>query len=164
MKCQYCSNPSTVHMTEIIQKRKKELHLCEACARQHNLIPEPQQLNVPALLQLLLGQVAPALGGMTSDSACDECPACGWKYAQFRTQGRLGCPEDYDAFRKQLEPLLERIHRSVEHCGKVPARIRRTADLEELHRQLRQAIAEERYEEAAQLRDQIRSMRVGNEH
>ena len=34
MKCQTCSNPATVHLTDIVEGQKKEVHLCEACAEQ----------------------------------------------------------------------------------------------------------------------------------
>ena len=160
MKCQFCQNPATVHLTDIINKKKREVHLCEECARQHNLIPEAQQeLNVPALLQFLMGQ---ALGAKNQgDPNKVACPHCGIKYAQFRAQGRLGCPEDYEVFRAALEPLLERIHRHVRHAGKAPTRhraSRQQAELAELRQQLDEAVRDERYEEAARLRDRIRSM------
>ena len=34
---------------------------------------------------------------------------------EFRADGRLGCPHDYEVFRVGLEPLLQRIHRSGRH-------------------------------------------------
>ena len=83
------------------------------------------------------------------------------KYAQFRTTGRLGCPGDYEAFHAELEPLLERVHRGTRHAGKVPARYRRqlhATRLDQLHVDLQQAVREERYEEAARLRDQIKEL------
>ncbi len=166
MKCHYCANIATVHLTEIIQKQKQELHLCEACAREHHLIPEPQQdLNINALLKFLMSQ--PSLGlGKSVDANQDVCPTCGIKYAQFRAQGRLGCPDDYEFFRASLTPLLERIHRSLEHRGKVPQRVRAArspVEQEDLERQLRDAIAVEAYEEAGRLRDRIRSMGANDE-
>jgi protein arginine kinase activator len=141
------------------------MHLCEACARHHNLIPEPaQELNVPALLQFLLGQAQGELAKKASSSA--ECPHCGIKYAQFRAQGRLGCPEDYEIFRAAIEPLLEKIHRHTRHCGKAPAcfRAKRREDNQrELRRQLQEAVRDERFEDAARLRDEIRSMGIADE-
>ena len=41
MKCQICDNPATVHLTDFVNKKKRELHLCTKCARERNLIPEP---------------------------------------------------------------------------------------------------------------------------
>jgi protein arginine kinase activator len=166
MKCHYCANEATVTLTEIIQKQKKELYLCAACAREHHVFPEQQQeLNINALLKFLIGQ--PGFGlGKSSESNQDACPNCGMKYAQFRAQGRLGCPDDYENFRTLLTPLLQRIHRSLIHQGKVPRRVRaaqRLVERQELERQLRDAIAVEAYEEAGRLRDRIRSMETNDE-
>ena len=155
MKCQFCSNPATVHHTDIINKQKREMHLCEACAREKNLISDgPGGLNVHAVVQLALSTDA-------------VCPACGTPYAHFKAQGRLGCPHDYEAFRQLLEPLIERVHcNGVRHVGKVPRRHARrlgTARRADLEAQLRSAVAAERYEEAARLRDAIRALGADHE-
>ena len=167
MKCQFCDNPATVHLTDIVNKRKREVHLCEGCARKHNLIPDQAvpQIDLKALLNLLVGplQQAQAAG---AEAAALTCPACGLQYAEFRAEGRLGCPADYDAFRPVLEPLLERVHRSIRHAGKVPRNFRRQAreaELRELRKQMRAAATAERYEEAARLRDLIRQKEASDE-
>jgi len=165
MKCQFCGNPSTVHLTDIVQKKKRELHLCEACAHEQGLIPEehPPQIDLKALMSLLMGMATPPsaepIGATIEDPAALTCEACGLKYGEFRAEGRLGCPKDYDAFRQHLEPLLERIHRATAHDGKAPLAIRRKrarAELRVLRKKLTQAVKAERYEEAARIRDLIR--------
>jgi protein arginine kinase activator len=155
MKCQFCSKPATIHLTDIVNKTKREMHLCDACAREKNLIPDPpEELNVPAVLQLVLNRDA-------------VCPECGTPYAHFKAQGRLGCPHDYEAFRSLLEPLVEKIqNNAVRHVGKVPRRHRRRlrgARRAELEARLRTAVADEKYEEAAQLRDAIRALEADHE-
>ena len=149
MKCQFCTNAACVHLTDIVNKKKREMHLCEECARKHNLIPDqsPPQIDLKSLLGLL---AAPTTA--IADPSALICPTCELKYVEFRAEGRLGCPTDYDAFRPTLEPLLERIHRSVRHTGKIPRRVLR-ANVKD---QLREAIRAERYEEAAELRDALR--------
>src|SRR5205823_14093470 len=107
VQCQVCSKPATVHLTEIVESQKKELHLCQECAEAQQLLKQ-QELNLPAILQSLIGQ---HLGQLTDELARLTCPACGIKYMEFRAEGRLGCPHDYTAFRVGLEPLLQRIHR-----------------------------------------------------
>ncbi len=163
--CQVCGRPATVHVTDIVNRKKRQTSLCEACAREKNLIsddPTPQ-LNLQPLLQLIMGQMG-LLNAPEKVSATDPnlltCDECGLKYAQFKAEGRLGCPHDYDAFRPAIVPLLERIHRDLYHAGKVPGRFRRqaaAADLAELKARLAAAVADERYEEAARLRDVIRA-------
>ena len=162
MKCQFCSKPATVHLTEIVDSQKKELHLCQECAEAQQLVKQ-QELNLPAILQTLIGQHL----GATDQLARLTCPACGIKYMEFRAQGRLGCPHDYAIFRPGLEPLLRRIHRASRHTGKSPRRSGpspdRYAELVELRRRLQAAIDAEAFEEAARLRDLIRKKEATDE-
>ena len=165
MKCQFCSKPAVVHLTKIVNKKKQEMHLCDACARDKNLIPDPpQELNVPALLQLVMSEAMTPARASAADAVC---PECGTPYAHFKAQGRLGCPHDYDAFRPLLEPLIERVQcNAVRHVGKVPRRHQRRvrrARRAELDARLRAAVSAERYEEAAQLRDAIRALGADHE-
>jgi protein arginine kinase activator len=145
-------------LTDIINGQKKELHLCQACAEKQQMF----KLNLPSLLQSWIGQnlsQADELSRLT-------CPACGIKYMEFRAEGRLGCPNDYDVFRVGLEPLLQRIHRSGKHVGKVPRhrpRAAQMAELVELRKQLQRAVEQEAYEEAARLRDLLRQKEVADE-
>jgi protein arginine kinase activator len=163
MKCQACANPASVHLTEIVDGQKKELHLCQSCAEKQHLLTA-QELNLPAILQTLIGQ---HVGTLTDELARLTCPACGIKYMEFRAEGRLGCPHDYEVFRRGLEPILERIHRSTRHVGKCPRHAgpdaARQAEIVELRRQLRHAIDTEAYEEAARLRDVLRHKEATDE-
>lgn len=158
MKCFYCGREATVHLTDIVNKKKRQLELCEECARKHELIPESPspQLNLQALVGLIMGQPTP-----TAEVAGLTCPSCGLQYAAFRADGRLGCPADYEAFRQALEPLLARIHRATRHEGKTPRTAAREAELTQLREQLRAAVAAEHYEDAARLRDLIRQKVLG---
>jgi protein arginine kinase activator len=162
MKCQSCENPATVHLTDIVAGRKKELHLCQACAEEQQFIKK-KELNLPAILQTLIGH---HVGQLTDELARLACPHCGIKYMEFRAEGRLGCPNDYAVFRAGLEPLLERIHRTARHVGKVPRHrpcAARQAEVIELRQKLRLAVDSESYEEAARLRDLIREKEAPDE-
>lgn len=163
--CQRCqARPATVHLTDIVNKKKRELHLCDECAREQQLIPEGAgtSLNLQALVSLIMGQPDPEV-----DPGALICPTCGLQYAVFRAEGRFGCPDDYEAFRSVLEPLLERIHRGTQHTGKTPRhetrRQRLLAETEVLRDELAAAVAAERYEEAARLRDRIRQKEGADE-
>jgi protein arginine kinase activator len=162
MKCQSCSSTATVHLTDIINGKKKELHLCQECAAQQQLI-QVKELNLPAILQTLIGQHL----GPADELARLTCPACGIKYMEFRAGGRLGCPQDYEVFRQGLQPLLQRIHRAERHIGKVPRRPsllgELQAELVDLRRQLRAAVEAEAFEEAARLRDLLRQKEATDE-
>lgn len=83
-------------------------------------------------------------------------------YNQFTQLGRFGCPDCYDNFASRLEPLLRRIQTGNSHSGKVPTKsgekIQQQRRLEALRRELQQAVAEENFERAAELRDEIRTL------
>ncbi len=153
-QCQYCGKPATIHLTDILQKKKRETHLCEECARVKKILPKSGgagvALNLQALVQIVLGQQA------MGDPEEMTCPDCGISYADFRAVGRLGCANDYTIFEKPLEHLLSKVHRATEHAGKTPLRHRLRVEMEDLQRELKAAIASEEYERAAALRDRIR--------
>jgi len=148
---------------DIANGHKKELHLCKACAEGQQLIKH-QELNLSAILQTVIGQHVDPL---TEELARLSCPACGIKYMEFRAEGRLGCPHDYAVFAAALEPLLQKIHRSARHTGKVPRHAGRNpawlAEVVQLRQQLRTAVEAEAYEEAARLRDLLRQKEATDE-
>jgi protein arginine kinase activator len=112
-----------------------------------------QVLQVTHVLQAILGPMP--LATLT-------CPACRIQFMEFRNQGRLGCPHDYNSLRAGLEPLLKRLHRKLRHFGKRPLSQRLFTippeRLIELRQNLQDAIAAEDYARAIDLRDQIRLM------
>jgi len=80
--------------------------------------------------------------------------------AQFRKEGVLGCPYDYEVFEKSLLPLIERAHDGkTTHCGKLPSRVpkdtKKQSRLFNLRQKLEAAVQSEDYELAAKLRDKI---------
>src|SRR5690242_9544868 len=91
-----------------------------------------------------------------------RCPVCGFSQADLKKTGRFGCGNCCDAFSQVLEPLLKSKYKGLEHKGKVPARLvkarQRTEDLRKLQRDLRKAVADEKYETAAELRDKIKHL------
>jgi protein arginine kinase activator len=163
MLCENCKkNEAVVRSTELSNgKPVRENQLCEECASEAGL-PQvaPKVISLSDLFGLLnLGQTA-------KREAEVRCPDCGMTLRDFRTKGRLGCPKDYEIFRGHLEGLLEKIQGSTKHVGRVPSRAaaaprpakgaaRPDEGIEELRRKLRDAVENERYEEAARLRDRI---------
>ena len=156
MVCQSCKDKkATVHLTEILNnKEKRELHLCEQCAQQHG----SSGMEIMGLISSAFGPAAKTAGPETADA---KCAACGLAYSDFRSRGRLGCPQCYDVFRPQLESLLEKIHGHDKHVGKSPggtsaADRSREKRLVSLRRQLHAAVKGEDYELAAKLRDELK--------
>lgn len=179
MLCDLChQHEATIHLTQVINSDVRKLHLCEACARESGV-----DVDTPSLTELLLGfgesaATVPPAAGRT-------CPACKLTYADFKKTGRLGCPECYASFEAELAPMLQAMHRRVQHAGKHPSRASsppaparspapvRTGkgpdvpappaepeDIPALQRALEGAVAREEYEEAARLRDRIAAARA----
>ena len=94
-------------------------------------------------------------------SRTQKCPHCGITFEEFRAKGRFGCPRDYEVFREALVPLLQKMHGGAQrHVGRLPRgqdEVETTVGdrLLQLRRELHEAITEEKYEDAARLRDEI---------
>jgi len=156
MICQRCPSEAVIHLTEQSDGQRREIHLCLACARKAGLrLPEnPPKLPLDEVLQSL---IVAHVGELVGELAERSCPVCGIRFMEFRTGGRLGCPQDYQVFGAGLSPLLLRMHGATRHVGKAVARWNPAAlQRLQLRSQLREAIAREDYELAARLRDQLR--------
>jgi protein arginine kinase activator len=158
MLCDICkANEATYHLTQIVDGKVRKLDLCEPCAKAKNVTGHPDF----SVADLMMGLGASE--GVAAAAAPDEqCPACGMTAADFKKTGRLGCGECWRTFEKGLVGLLKDLHKGTTHVGKVPARAvkaRETTDrLRLLEAQLKQAVREERFEDAAALRNQIRAL------
>ncbi|MBM3997293.1 MAG: DNA helicase UvrBC [Planctomycetes bacterium] len=154
-KCERCSSPATIHITEILGEGKiEEHHVCEPCYKHYDQSPGKSATGKAASANAAASELEEALFGQ------QECPDCGIKFVDFRNSHRLGCSRDYQVFQAELTPLLENIHGDTRHCGKTPRRYPQTkkaeAELVQLRQRLKRAVDREDYEEAARLRDQIR--------
>lgn len=157
MTCQRCSREASVHLSETVDGHRRDLHLCGPCARKAGLTPPdpPPNAALEAIVDHLIVQ---HVGELVGELARTACPLCGLQFMEFRTGGRFGCPNDYDAFVHGLLPVLRNAHGATRHVGKSP-RHRPTAGKSsrlQLRARLREAIAREDYELAATIRDQLR--------
>jgi protein arginine kinase activator len=95
-----------------------------------------------------------------------KCPTCHSSYGEIAKKGKAGCADCYTTFAEELEHLIHSIHGTTHHTGSVPARQRaieaRTEQIKTLKAKLTEAVAQEDYETAARLRDEIRSLENGN--
>ncbi len=160
MLCCICKEKeATVHLTQIAGDKMQKVVLCEECAK-------AKGVNDPAgfsLADLLLGLGASQEMEQAAGTAELKCPACGFTQADFKKTGRFGCAECYQAFGEVLENVLKPMHKGTRHKGKVPELAQAGEDprarLAALQKKLETAIAEERYELAAQVRDEIKALR-----
>lgn len=170
MLCQHCKqNVATTHVRRTIDGKTTEYHLCSACAKEQGFSD-------------MFGKMGLDLGNFwgsffaepTSHAMADaaRCPSCGATFSEIAHSGKVGCPTCYTTFYDRLLPSIERIHGKVKHGGKLPQAADETAKqkqkLSQLQEELNRCIQEQKYEECAALRDEIRAleqkMKEGNEN
>lgn len=172
MLCQECQeHPATLHFTKIVNGEKIEYHICETCAKEKGEhIPGSSSYSIHQLLSGLL-DIEPSLKDVKQTAAESHkksqesltCPGCGLTYSQFAEMGRFGCARCYEAFDSKLDPIFRRIHGGNDtHSGKIPRRggqdLHVHREIEQLRVQLKEQIEAEEFEQAAETRDQIRSL------
>ena len=151
LKCDLCTKPATVHLTQIVNNKVHKVDLCESCAQAKG-VTDPSGFSLAdLLLKASLNTEAPTSGV--------RCEQCGFTQADFKKHGRFGCAACYDTFKGVVEPMLDNMHKGTTHTGKVP---QRALDRKSLHDRLvkleldlNNAIKAERYEDAARTRDEI---------
>ncbi len=185
MLCQKCQQrPATVFFSQTVGTKTTQTHLCEPCAREQMKaqgVVTPFALNpfaamadffnnfmAGANIQEAAQGRAPVSGTPSIGDPSVQCPYCGYQLSTFRQNGRLGCTRCYEAFAGFLGPLVASIHGNVRHTEEVSekansappgapiaAPLGEDAEVLGLREQLKTAIQNEKFEEAARLRDEI---------
>jgi len=164
--CDECKkNIATVFLTKISSSEVSRVQLCEECAK------KMEETTEAVNLLAFLPQVIAGIHGIEEQAAEDAlsanlttCDSCGTSWNDFQKMGFLGCALCYEAFGESLLEIIREFQQADEHVGKVPGKISEKAKLRrklvELERRLERQIAQERYEAAAAVRDQIQKIRV----
>lgn len=160
MLCDVChQNIATTHIKTVINGKVSERHLCSHCAATE----ESEEIfsfknPLSDMLTSIFGN-ASETGALKSTKRCN---CCGSSFSEIVNSGKLGCSECYETFFDELLPYLNRVHGSIKHIGKaaglpVSEDTPRKESTEELKEKLKELISEERFEEAAVIRDKIRA-------
>ncbi|MCK4235960.1 MAG: UvrB/UvrC motif-containing protein [Candidatus Krumholzibacteria bacterium] len=162
MLCQVCKKrEATIHFTNVVGKNVEKIHLCSHCAGEKGF--DYLKKSNFAMEDLLAGLLGAAAKAAESKKGRNRCPNCGTSYVSFKKAGKLGCSQCYDFFEAQLVPILRSIHGDTRHLGKVPGRFREKVSfkrrISELQDELNRAVEIERYEKAAELRDEIKRIK-----
>ena len=181
MKCENCGeNEANVKYTQIINGVKKQMNLCEDCAKELGI---EDTFSMPKIdFSNFLGSVFDDFEFMPSLIKSEKllCEKCGSSYEDFINTGKFGCDECYDTFSNQIDNLLKNIHGVNRHIGRKAKMIEdgkkeeskkkentkeekqketKNEDiLEKLKERLKKEIEEERYEDAAKTRDEIKEI------
>ena len=98
-----------------------------------------------------------------------KCKSCNMTYNDFINTGMFGCSDCYDIFSNPIDSLLKNLHGTAKHIGRgvknkgvenkvQTKKIKEKPEKEDLQRELDKAIKEERYEDAAKIRDKMKEM------
>ena len=171
MLCEKCKKKeATVFYEETINEKSRSYSLCADCAK---ALKQSGELTMGQGLGDFFsvspfGTLADGLfGGFfglpeTPRTSKKHCPLCGASFEDFRRSGQAGCPSCYETFSVELKSTLHSIHGNAAHVGRAPAKCKKQtvekSRLEELRDELARAIAEENFENAAKLRDEIREL------
>jgi len=173
MKCDLCNKDASVFLTQIINGQMTTVNLCETCSKEKGVTDTTG-----------FGLAEAFIGPTTARAKDLACPACGFTQSQLKKIGRMGCPECYITFRDGLDNLLSAMHKGTTHVGKVPIHLsaapmrsatavstpqaqnlppRKNNDeirktVTHLRNQLQKAVADERFEDAARLKNEIRDL------
>lgn len=180
MLCQNCGkNEANIRYTQIINGVKKEIALCENCAKKLGVdsigIPD-LAMNFHSFLGDFFNDYAENAFLPSFENEVVKCKKCGMTYDEFIKNGMFGCSECYDTFSNPIDSLLKNLHGTAKHIGRKSAKgeLNRTLTKtekkqekvekvnnkkEKLEKELNVAIKEERYEDAAKIRDQLKEMK-----
>ncbi|MEO1716288.1 MAG: hypothetical protein AAFR76_04175 [Planctomycetota bacterium] len=180
MKCDRCGREATIEEVTKVGQTYVYKHLCEACLAEEGAVSSDSSQAKSSIVSIAAKQKPRAAAQQAMD-----CAHCGLNFAEFRESGRLGCPACYETFEKRLSPMIERAQEGgTHHIGKAPKRMlssipgdgpdrlaamdrllgetkERRKKLERLGAQLQAALAGERFEQAALIRDEMRRLREG---
>lgn len=171
MMCDECGqNPATIHIATIIGGKKKDENLCPQCWQKRNT-QLLGGLAVGDLLSKLLGAKNKKENRESTEAQKEEtpdivCPGCGMTLREFQKSGKVGCADCYAAFGDKMKQTLKSIHGHSRHVGKVPeylvAQVTTQRRMDDLRRQMEDAVAQEDFERAAVLRDEIKALNLAS--
>ncbi|MCR4620498.1 MAG: UvrB/UvrC motif-containing protein [Clostridiales bacterium] len=138
-------------------------HLCQDCAEKlKGSLPQMHAVDISDFLGAILAKIHHFRTEEKEEEFDGVCPECGMSWAEVRKDFNLGCPGCYRAFREPIEEYLVKLNGSAIYAGEAPSD-RRTENrdvyrLIKLKESLKAAIGAEDYEQAARLRDEIRTL------
>jgi len=162
--CDVCkSAPATIQFVEQRGEEMRRISICQNCAAQQGIQQQGGSItfNLPSLLA--------AMASVTPNSERIQslvCPSCGLTSEKFQEVGRLGCSKCFDIFGPLIEQVIKRTQSGTAHKGLAPSNLTpmtKSSEIETLRQKLKEAIASERYEEAARVRDRIKLLEKESE-
>ncbi|HOO96433.1 MAG TPA: UvrB/UvrC motif-containing protein [Caldisericia bacterium] len=145
MLCEICKrNEATGHYVQIAQTGSVlDLMVCDDCASKLLKQRNKTQFNPPKSKNWEQNVVT---GRSVSGILSSVCHSCGTTFDQFKRKGYFGCKDCYASFLGNLGEIQKVFGGS------------NLESIEELEEELNKAVTDERFEDAAVIRDKIRMM------
>lgn len=168
--CESCKErPATVVITKGYMGESVDHHLCEKCAFQSEAFhfnPHEEPMSIQQFLSHWFGGSDPfQTQPKQQESGIKqlECPNCKLTFGKFLDIGKFGCSTCYDTFRGRLPHVLGKLHSGQStHTGKIPVSFNKLyaikRKIEEVRLKMQEAVKEERFEDAAALRDEANQL------
>ena len=156
MLCTKCGkNQATTHYKSVVNGKVHEEYLCSNCAENLNI----SSFYFPSVFSSLMGE-------NTNIIKTKHCSCCGSSFNDIKRSGKAGCSNCYETFKDEILPSLKQIHGTIKH-KQIENPVVKTAtkiedQLEIKKEELKKAVLEERFEDAAKLRDEIKNMEGEN--
>lgn len=155
MKCQSCGkNSANIKYYENINGKKQILYFCEDCAKKLGFSNFSDFSNL----------FSPIFTTIPEFNLLEKrkCAFCGYTIDHYLNTGMLGCEKCYDSFEENIDELLYKINGKNRHV-----KIKNEKEIKDsnedkiliLQEKLEELIKEEKYEQAAILRDEIKLLR-----
>lgn len=156
MLCDNCKEkPAKYFFKNLVGGQENIFHLCEQCARKKNLLGDKKKSPIE-----VLNMMSEAI---SHDDHRVICPVCCLSLAEFKKIARFGCSNCLSVFEPYIRTLIKEVQESEKHIGKrTKAGGRRAVEIFRLREELRRALEKEDYEDAAQIRDKLKTLGVEN--
>lgn len=160
MKCEICGvRPATIWLRQGENDAEREMCICHECALKNRDLLASSFPFGDAFFEL-----AKKEAGLSDTGSPVVCPECGLSRRDFKKRQRLGCAACFKAHAADVKALVSEMQGADQHIGKIPAAYGRMMQARALEKQLGDAVAAERFEDAAILRDEIKVLKDGAEH
>ena len=161
MLCEICHiREATINFTQVVNLKLKEFNICKTCSEEKGLTNPLDSLQ-QIFNGLLFSNNEEDKKNSESPDVYLKCNGCSLTWDEFQKDSVFGCEKCYSAFNDKIQILMRKIHGSNKHIGNRPSTLRvveNSINVDKLKSELKEALVDENYEKAAELRDRIRDI------
>ncbi len=157
MLCENCKkNNATTHIKKTVNGVTNEYFLCPECAA---------KLGFNNFNFFKLDSFWNDFLGEPEIESLKRCETCNSSFEDIVNNGKMGCADCYSTFKEEILPTIKKIHGKTIHTGMTPSYTtehdteKEENNIEILEKKLKEAIKNEEFEKAAEIRDELKELR-----